>query len=114
MSTSCDNRVREEAGPVAATVDPADIRGLVTTLLVSVGRLPLSRLEGPCRPRNGFEGCAKPGQRLFPNPASNSCITSIYTIGPTSCAMAHMKHANSRATAVTTMFRCLPRPISFR
>ena len=29
------------AGPVIATVDPADIRGLVTTLHVSVGRLPV-------------------------------------------------------------------------
>ena len=30
-----------------ATVDPADIRGLGTTLLASVGCLPLSRLECP-------------------------------------------------------------------
>ena len=36
----------QEARPVDATVDPADIRGLVTTLLVSVRRLPLSRDEG--------------------------------------------------------------------
>ena len=30
-----------------ATVDPADIRGLATTFLASVGCLPLSRLEYP-------------------------------------------------------------------
>jgi len=30
----------EETEPVMTTVDHADIRGLVTTLLVSVGRLP--------------------------------------------------------------------------
>ena len=35
----------EETEPVTATVDHADIRGLVTTLLVSVGRLPQSRDE---------------------------------------------------------------------
>ena len=32
--------------PVKTTVDHADIRGLGTTLLVSVRRLPLSRHEG--------------------------------------------------------------------
>jgi len=47
------------------TVAPADIRGLVTTLLVSVGRLPHSRGEGrPKPPLNAFEGCTKPGPRL--------------------------------------------------
>ena len=52
------------AGPVIATVDPADIRGLGTTLHVSVGRLPRSRHEGrPKPPPNALEGCAKPGPR---------------------------------------------------
>jgi hypothetical protein len=31
---SVEGRIWEEAGPAVATVDPADIRGLVTTLLV--------------------------------------------------------------------------------
>lgn len=35
----------EETEPVTATVDHADIRGLVTTLLVSVARLLRSRDE---------------------------------------------------------------------
>jgi len=49
-----------------STVDHADIRGLVTTLLVSVGRLPRSRSEGLLQPHNVVEGYAKPGLRLFP------------------------------------------------
>ena len=49
------------------TVDPADIRGLVTTLLFTVKRLPHSRHEGrPKPPLNALEGCAKPGPRLCP------------------------------------------------
>ena len=39
------------AGPAFSTVDPADIRGLVTTLLDSVRGLPQSRHEG--RPKPG-------------------------------------------------------------
>jgi len=63
--SSHQSRLRAEAGPVMPTVDPADIRGLVTTLLVSVGCLPHSRGEGrPGPPRNAFEGCTKPGPRL--------------------------------------------------
>ena len=58
-----------EVGPVRPTVDPADIRGLATTLLVSVGRLPRSRLEGrPWSPPNAIEGYAKPGPRLCSKP----------------------------------------------
>src|SRR2546427_1488113 len=49
------------------TVDPADIRGLVTTLLFTVKRLPHSRHEGrPKPPLNALEGCAKPGPCLCP------------------------------------------------
>src|SRR5437867_7839758 len=70
-------RVREEARPVIATVDPADIRGLVTTLLTFVGRLPRSRHEGrPKPPLNAAEGCAKPRPRLFPDPVELSASCS--------------------------------------
>src|SRR5881628_3441926 len=70
-------RVREEARPVIATVDPADIRGLVTTLLTFVGRLPRSRHEGrPKPPHNAAEGCAKPRPRLLPDPAELSVCSS--------------------------------------
>ena len=63
--SSHHSRLRAEAGPVMPTVDPADIRGLVTTLLVSVGRLPHSRHEGrPGPPLNVIEDYAKPGPRL--------------------------------------------------
>jgi hypothetical protein len=40
-------RASEEPEPVRTTVDPAALRGLGTTLLASVGCLPLSRLEYP-------------------------------------------------------------------
>ena len=56
----------EEVEPVIPTVDPADIRGLVTTLLASVRRLPLSGNEGSITPLNVVEGYAKPGLHLFP------------------------------------------------
>src|SRR5882672_7952606 len=63
-------RVEEGARPVTSTVDPADIRGLGTTLQMSVRRLPRSRLEGRREPpRNALEGCAAPGPRPFPHPA---------------------------------------------
>jgi hypothetical protein len=56
------SRHRAEAGPVMPTVDPADIRGLVTTLLVSVRRLPHSRPEGrPWPPLNAVEGLRQTG-----------------------------------------------------
>jgi hypothetical protein len=54
----------EEAEPVNTTVDPADIRGLVTTLLASVGCLPRSRHEGLFQPLHAVEGNTKPGPRL--------------------------------------------------
>ena len=47
------------------TVDHADIRGLGTTLLASVGCLPHSRDESTCWPLNAAEGYTKPGRRLF-------------------------------------------------
>jgi len=70
-----NGRFREEAGPVNSTVDPTDTRALVTTLLMSVGRLPRSRHEVRRRPPlNALEGCAKPGPRLFPDPAERSDV----------------------------------------
>src|SRR5882724_261083 len=51
------HRPSEETGPVTTTVDHADIRGLVTTLLVSVGCLPRSRHEDLSQPHNVHEGC---------------------------------------------------------
>jgi hypothetical protein len=47
------------------TVDHADIRGLITTLLASVGCLPHSRGESTFRPLNAAEGYTTPGLRLF-------------------------------------------------
>jgi hypothetical protein len=47
------------------TVDHADIRGLVTTLLASVGCQPRSRPEGFLQPHNADEGYTTPGLRLF-------------------------------------------------
>ncbi len=106
-------KAREEAGPVITTVDPADIRGLVTTLLISVRRLPRSRHEGRLKPPlNAVEGCAIPGPRRFPEPAE--IVQCCYAAMGTSLAMAHMKAASSRAMAVTTTLGCLPRAIMRR
>jgi hypothetical protein len=56
----------EETEPVNPTVDPADIRGLGTTLLVSVWCLPRSRHEYACWSLNAVEGDTTPELRLFP------------------------------------------------
>ena len=92
------------------TVDHADIRGLVTTFLASVGCLPHSRDERTLRPLHAAEGYTKPGLRSLPMDVGNlysfGCNTysHLYTAGGTgTClAMAHMKALNSRAMATTT------------
>ena len=58
----------EETEPVIATVDHADIRGLVSTLLVSVGRRLRSRHECWIT-LNVIEGCANTGR----------CVSSLGT-----------------------------------
>ena len=55
----------EETEPVNPTVDPADIRGFVTTLLASVGCRPRSRHEDAYWSLNAVEGYTTPGLRLF-------------------------------------------------
>ncbi len=55
-----------EAGLIIATVDPADIRGLVTTLFVSVRRLSSYFRRGPLQPPNGDEGYASNRGRASP------------------------------------------------
>src|SRR2546425_4861239 len=55
------HRSSVETEPVTSTVDHADIRGLVTTLLISVGCLPRSRHEGLSQPHNVHEGCTLTG-----------------------------------------------------
>ena len=47
---SKEDPIWKETGSAFSTVYPADIRGLVTTVLVSVGRLPQSRHEGRHEP----------------------------------------------------------------
>ena len=54
-------RPAEETEPLTSTVDHVDIRGLGTTLLVSVGCLPRSRHEGVSQPHNVHEGCTITG-----------------------------------------------------
>jgi len=94
------------------TVDPADIRGLATTLLSSVERLPHARHEGrPPPPRYAPEGCAKPGPRLWP---SRGLRAGRHAGSGTSWAMAHMKASTSRAMAVHTTLVCFPRARSRR
>ena len=88
----------EEPEPVRPTVDPADIRGLATTLRASVGCLPRSRHEGcltslftPSRV-TPHRGCASADGR------GNLLTLSIrgiwlvaYGVTGTCWAMAHMK-----------------------
>src|SRR5215510_2927445 len=58
-------RHRKRRSQEETTVDQADIRGLGTTLLASVGCLPRSRHEGVFQPLNAIEGYTKPGLRLI-------------------------------------------------
>ena len=68
---------REEAEPKMSTFGHADIRGLVTALLVSVGHLPRSRLEGLLQPRNDLEGCAITGAASLP---MAECTVSMFAV----------------------------------
>ena len=106
---SAAERFWEETGPAVTTVDPADIRGLVTTLLGPSGtflglgsRVGMSRLltrsrVAPNRGRASFQ------KLLMSQPAMG-----------TSRAMAHMNAASSRAMAVTTTLGFLPRAVRRR
>src|SRR5262252_6273656 len=91
------------------TVDHADIRGLGTTLLASVGCLPRSRHEGLFQPLNAIEGYTKPGPRLCRwtiknrvTMAAGLAMVSCYGVSATSWAMAHIHALRSRAMATTT------------
>src|SRR6266542_2170240 len=55
------HRPVKETEPVTSTVDHADIRGLGTTLLVSVRCLPRSRHEDLSQPLNADEDCTITG-----------------------------------------------------
>ena len=64
------------------TVYPADIRGLVTTLLVSVKRLPHSSREGrPKPPHNAVEGCAEPRPRPRSSPGESRRVRFLRVPG---------------------------------
>jgi hypothetical protein len=76
-----DHRAVEEPAPVNPTVDPADIRGLATTLLASVGCLPHSRHEDACRSRNAVEGYTTPGRRLFQGTWETSQLNTFAVMG---------------------------------
>jgi hypothetical protein len=76
-----DRRAVEEPEPVNPTVDPADIRGLGTTLLASVGCLPHSRHEDACRSRNAVEGYTTPGLRLFQSTWEISQLNTFAVMG---------------------------------
>jgi hypothetical protein len=56
----------EEVEPAISTVYPADIRGLTTTLLVSL-RAPASVYNRGSSPLSVAEGYAQPGPDLFPD-----------------------------------------------
>src|SRR5215467_8366046 len=56
---------RKRRSQEKTTVDHADIRGLATTFLVSVGCLPHSRSERALQPHNANESYTTPGLRLF-------------------------------------------------
>jgi hypothetical protein len=100
------------------TVDHADIRGLGTTLLVSVGCLPRSRHEGLLQSLNVHEDCTDTGAASLPMARHFASVDSedlmAQTASGTCCAMAQMKAAISRAIATTTWLACLPRAVSCR
>src|SRR5712691_5795478 len=102
-----------ETGPVLATVDQADIRGLDTTRLLYVAELLRSRLEysadhtthnviedSPCRGRASATAMTILFSRLAPSTVAVGRSQLLVTL--TSTAMAHMNATNSRAMAVTT------------
>src|SRR5262245_13310924 len=107
---------RQSRSQQYATVDPADIRGLATTLLASVGCLPLSRLEYPVVASERRRGLHQTGAASLPlhvgKPSEygvKSALCWAYGVMETSLAMAHMKPASSRAMATVTTLACLPR-----
>src|SRR5262247_1946997 len=119
------HRPGEETEPVTSTVDHADIRGLGTTLLVSVGCLPRSRHEGLSQPLNANEGCTMTGaaslSRVGVTHSSwfwlgTGRTVSVLCYAWPSCVlvMAQTKPASSRAMAAATAVGCLPRPSSLR
>ena len=59
-----------------STVYPADIRGLVTTLLLSL-RAPASVYKRGSSPLSVVEGCAQPGPDLFPKPKPIDYLITI-------------------------------------
>jgi hypothetical protein len=76
-----DRRAVEEPEPVNPTVDPAAIRGFVTTLLASVGCLPHSRHEDACRSRHAVEGDSTPGRRRFQGTSATSQVHTFAVMG---------------------------------
>ena len=106
--SAAQGRVREEAGPLITTVDPADIRGLGTTLVFpSSACLGLESRVGQGRLVT-LTRVAPTGAAPLPRPCRGSRGAGYAVMG-TSLAMAHMKAASSRAMAVTTTLGCLPR-----
>ena len=107
----------EETEPVIATVDHADIRGLITTLLVSVGHLPRSRDEYLFQAPNVFEGYANTGAASHRMARLSILYLSCchrHAANGVCLAMAQMKAASSRAMATVTWFWCLPLLTSVR
>src|SRR5437773_2908604 len=115
------HRPVKETEPVTSTVDHADIRGLGTTLLVSVRCLPRSRHEDLSQPLiiTPTRVAPSPGLRLLRGSAVALMPALGYRIAryaATGCslAIAHMNPMSSRATAAAIVFGCLPRANIFR
>jgi hypothetical protein len=65
---------RKRRSQSAPTVAPADIRGLGTTGLASVGCRPRSGPEDTCRSLNAIEGDTTPGRRLLRCTLEARCV----------------------------------------
>jgi hypothetical protein len=76
-----DLRAVEGTEPGNPTVDPADLRGLVTALLASVGCLPQSRHGDAYRALHAVEGDTTPGLRLFQGTSETSRLNRFAVIG---------------------------------
>ncbi len=101
-----------------STVDPSDIRGLVTTGHRSVRELPLSnivrtRQAGAHSANEGSPRSVAAVTRCFQEPQPFVYLFISALRGSTRRAVAQRKPSSSRAMAVITLLWCFPRATIF-
>jgi hypothetical protein len=73
---------RKSRSQSETTVEPAAIRGVVTTGLVAVGCRPQSRDEKTRRPLHAVEGDTRPGRRRGRSTLATFCAVGAMPRGP--------------------------------